>query len=78
MKIIKLTGIIAFILFAGFVGWMNMTQGHFEDMGCCCGGIKYVQENDITNCKLRYCEMGCFISPWRRFFLKLSVIDFNK
>lgn len=68
---------LLFVVVLGFVGWMNVTPGHFRKI-CPCDRVRYV---DIRNKLFAPCsgaEFTCGTRPNDYLLLLLASLDFYK
>ncbi len=70
--------ILLLILFGGFVGWMNVTPGHFQKKGCCICTVDYYVDVPANYCIALDCAPTCGWSLRDRFLLFVNKFDYNK
>lgn len=63
------------MLIVGFVGWMNVTPGHFQFVGCCRRRAIYIRGFSEKPCV----ELCVGYTGWRdRLMVRLAALDLNK
>lgn len=78
MKYLKLLLIIFVVAFGGFVGWMNVTPGHFQKI-CCYDRVGYTEDLEISGKRICPLMIVCVNdSLWDRILLGLATFDLNK
>lgn len=77
--------VILFLLFLVFIIiiWQNLTQGHFQIVGCCGSEVKYTSDSEANRSRsIEVCGyVKCAIpeySSQENFLLKLSALDLNR
>ena len=72
MKIIF--GLLILIL-VGFVGWMNLTPGYFQETkGCCSCQVEYISDIELENRHVKPCITLCVPICRHSFIKKLEII----
>ncbi len=84
MNLVKILLIGLLIFFAGFVGWMNLTPGHFqyEKVSCACSDneVKYLQNQDVVlvHDGILCTDVYCTPILQKKILLQIANLDFNK
>ncbi len=73
-KWLKIVVVVVLVVFGGFVGWMNVTPGHFRRDGCKCVA-KYLRDSEFRTCSL---EFACGYSLANILLFNLAKVDFNR
>jgi hypothetical protein len=84
MSLVKILLIGLLIFFVGFIGWMNLTPGHFqyEKVSCACedNEIKYLRNKDVVLAHegILCTDMYCSPNLQEKMLLQIANLDFNK
>ncbi len=65
------------VLLVGFVGWMNVTLGHFQPTDCCGCKVSYRFQVTKNGCYLNLCT-DCRPTFLDYVLFYLAKLDFNK
>lgn len=66
---------VLILILGGFVIWMNLTPGHFQETkGCCSCQIEYVSDTELENRRVKPCITLCVPICRHSFIEKLEVI----
>lgn len=82
MKILKYFLLLAFVGFAVFIIWMNVTPGHFQRASCSCR-VTYMTREEVQEYEKMCPVLGMCIFRTRDILFDpiltlSSLVDFNK